>query len=944
MGVHATQLKSGSKTGNGAGKPARQSKAVANILRGGVQPKLKIGAVNDPAEVEADRVADQVMRMSAPVAAAAPEAPPPNPNGPSINGGAPIVQRKCTSCDDDKVKRKAKADNGFKPPIIRRHSDGGGGGSGFTADAQTSSAINSLGSGTPLPATERAFFEPRFGRDLSSVRIHTGGTADTAASAINARAFSLGNSIAFAKGEYQPGKQSGRSLMAHEITHTLQGGGGVNRVVRRDPTFTPTDLEARPNNKDQATIYQVKSGDMLSTLAQNSSTLFGRSITLSELMAYNPAIDHNNLQIGQWISLVPQSDKYLEYMQSTWTDVFELGIVYKAEGAFLKQYPTGPILAHLQQNDKVTILRENSTWYAVQIESKGLNAIGYIARSHLWKHLPEPNVEVYKVTSGETALGIAKRKYGDQFKDWGDDNRFAVNALTYVNTNTKHNSEDSRAGIFKKQGTSAAWDKAEVTAGIYIWIPTADFLRSLRSVVLEKGGGSGSISFDLWSNTVDALYTATATFLGFQGGVLHGFFKSFYDLIADAVKGIYDLVKSIWDGTLWPKMKQLWADLKSGKLWEGLKAYVKKEFNEFYAALTGDNPWKAGHAAGYVVGYLAAEALMMFFTGGATAAAKAGLKSTAIGAKIIEKVASATKLVKTTKIGSKLADVAATGARVFKSVQKARTWVLSTLGLPARLIVEMTLEQINRLRALPDGIFKKLQKLDIRQKKEALGCNSPCRIDTTEITTYVQKNSPSSTPKKKDKVHSTYSDQNDGIKKALAKSNAQSTGFSKQGSPIFQRLNPDGSPKSEWYYIGRDGKQVRIARKDFNPPAVSASIKAPKGGWYKYLEGMIGAPPAKMKNPHCHHILFKKGLGEAQQKLVKQGQDILERHGLDPIYGKEVLTWAPNIKGQHTIGNLEPLVKELKALDKMNLGANVKRVTIIGILKRHGKKAASIGN
>ena len=49
------------------------------------------------------------------------------------------------------------------------------------------------------PTTERAFFEPRFGQDLSGVRIHTGGTADTAARAINARAFSLGNSIALLK-------------------------------------------------------------------------------------------------------------------------------------------------------------------------------------------------------------------------------------------------------------------------------------------------------------------------------------------------------------------------------------------------------------------------------------------------------------------------------------------------------------------------------------------------------------------------------------------------------------------------------------------------------------------------------------------------------------------------------------------------------------------------
>lgn len=90
MGVHATQLKSGSKTGNGAGKPARQSKAVANILRAGVQPKLKIGAANDPAEIEADRVADQVMRMPASSSTVQPTPPPAN----SKVLGSDIIRRK----------------------------------------------------------------------------------------------------------------------------------------------------------------------------------------------------------------------------------------------------------------------------------------------------------------------------------------------------------------------------------------------------------------------------------------------------------------------------------------------------------------------------------------------------------------------------------------------------------------------------------------------------------------------------------------------------------------------------------------------------------------------------------------------------------------------------------------------------------------------------------
>ncbi len=106
----------------------------------------------------------------------------------------------------------------------------------------------------------------------------------------------------------------------------------------------------------------------------------------------------------------------------------------------------------------------------------------------------------------------------------------------------------------------------------------------------------------------------------------------------------------------------------------------------------------------------------------------------------------------------------------------------------------------------------------------------------------------------------------------------------------------------------------------------------------KYLRGLIGDPPAAMKDPHAHHILFKKGLGEAQQKLVQEGQAILRKYGIDPVIGKENLVWAPNrVAGQHNIAALENVVKQLKAVDAA--GADID--DIIEILEDLGKKAAS---
>jgi len=76
-----------------------------------------------------------------------------------------------------------------------------------------------------------------------------------------------------------------------------------------------------------------------------------------------------------------------------------------------------------------------------------------------------------------------------------------------------------------------------------------------------------------------------------------------------------------------------------------------------------------------------------------------------------------------------------------------------------------------------------------------------------------------------------------------------------------------------------------------------------------------------MIRPHLHHILFKKGIGEKQQALVKEGQDILRRHGIDPINGPENLTIAPNIKGQHTHEALKPLVDRLRELDESGVAS-----------------------
>lgn len=99
-----------------------------------------------------------------------------------------------------------------------------------TVSPKQESMIYALrGSGQPLSATSRAFFEPRFGHNLGPVRIHVGTEASRLAQSVQAKAFTVGRDVVFGEGYYQPTSATGRWLIAHELTHVLQQQEGLSR-------------------------------------------------------------------------------------------------------------------------------------------------------------------------------------------------------------------------------------------------------------------------------------------------------------------------------------------------------------------------------------------------------------------------------------------------------------------------------------------------------------------------------------------------------------------------------------------------------------------------------------------------------------------------------------------------------------------------------------------
>jgi hypothetical protein len=76
--------------------------------------------------------------------------------------------------------------------------------------------------GQPLDENTRLFMESRFGHDFSKVRVHTDSKAAESAESVNALAYTVGKNVVFNTGQYSPETNTGKQLLAHELTHTIQ--------------------------------------------------------------------------------------------------------------------------------------------------------------------------------------------------------------------------------------------------------------------------------------------------------------------------------------------------------------------------------------------------------------------------------------------------------------------------------------------------------------------------------------------------------------------------------------------------------------------------------------------------------------------------------------------------------------------------------------------------
>lgn len=102
------------------------------------------------------------------------------------------------------------------------------------------------GGGAPLPGPVKSKMEGKLGADLSNVKIHTGGDSEKASEDLNAKAFTVGNDVHFGSGQFDPSSKEGEKLIAHELTHVVQGqrGGGDGDAQRAEENEAESESDA----------------------------------------------------------------------------------------------------------------------------------------------------------------------------------------------------------------------------------------------------------------------------------------------------------------------------------------------------------------------------------------------------------------------------------------------------------------------------------------------------------------------------------------------------------------------------------------------------------------------------------------------------------------------------------------------------------------------------
>ncbi len=246
-----------------------------------VQMKMAVSKPGDKLEQEADKMAGNVMRMSAPASPVKEEKLQRQTDDKLQKKEeekiqkATIPEEKIQKKDDDKIQKAALPEEKVQKKEEEKLQRKGGDGTSVASASMQSAIQGQTTGGQPLSTDVRGFMEPRFNADFGNVRIHSNAESAGLSNQLSARAFTYQNNIFFSRDQYQPGTSEGKQLLAHELTHTIQQGHAIQRSPQVSTTAT------------QPHIQRSATGEILDWFADKANVIPGfRMFTI--VLGMNP--------------------------------------------------------------------------------------------------------------------------------------------------------------------------------------------------------------------------------------------------------------------------------------------------------------------------------------------------------------------------------------------------------------------------------------------------------------------------------------------------------------------------------------------------------------------------------------------------------------------------------------------------------------------------------
>jgi hypothetical protein len=357
--------------------------AVQRLVRSGIiQTKLKVSQPNDVYEEEANRIAEEVMRIV---------------SNHSVTRMASIdneeIGSKCSACETNKEEEEdEKLSISKKPPITWN----------LEATEEITNGIKGINNvrssnGAPLDDATKEFMETRFNYDFNNVRIYTGKTAARSARSVNALAYTIGSDIVFNDTHYQPNTFEGRRLLAHELVHVVQN------------QFSPTPIGIQryegPEHQDLGDRY---ADDLFDFIGTDEGKKWAKQhnidpVRLAQDMASDPFLHGKRIKVRNDLSLTPgQIISLMGDFYATWQD---LKVASKSE---IEQ-----ILGVMEKERIGTISNANSEYEKI---TKGRYT--KLARNNI-SHFAPKNKDAWKDLHMQ-AIEKARRSRGKNIQDADD--------------------------------------------------------------------------------------------------------------------------------------------------------------------------------------------------------------------------------------------------------------------------------------------------------------------------------------------------------------------------------------------------------------------------------------------------------------------------------------------------------------------------------------------